>query len=107
MEPDERVYHQVGEAICQRLRVRSEPASAIRPGLRVVWLGDGASCIKLADKIQGFWSSRDACTLAWNRWWNDAQDSLPPCRRPQPPRPVLINSENVIVAILSDEALRP
>lgn len=108
MDSGEHVYCKVGEAICRRICARSEPLPLLKVGLRMIWLGDGGFGHQLLSKVdeRSCWPSKEACVLAWDKWWNGAQTSLPPCRRPQPPRPALVNNDNIIVALLTEEAVR-
>jgi len=98
----ESVYHRVAEAIRLR-RVRPH----VRSGLRLMWLGDGGECAKIGCQIAAnkLWSNKADCSHSWRCWWDGAKGYLPPCRAPGAPIPVFVNNLNVLVAILSEEAL--
>lgn len=98
----ERVYHQVAEAI--RLRRVQSP---VRDDLRLVWLGDGGEGAKIGSQIAAnkCWSNKADCSHSWKCWWDGAKGYIPSCRTPGAPIPVLVNNLNVLVAILSEEAL--
>ena len=98
----ERVYHQVAEVIL--LRATRSP---VRDDLRLVWLGDGGDGAKIGCQLAAnrIWSDKADCSHSWRCWWERTKGYLPPCRAPGAPIPVLVNNLNVLVAILSEEAL--
>jgi hypothetical protein len=104
----ESVYHRVAAAICARRKpIPPPPPSLIREGLRLAWLGDGGENYQIGQPIKEnqLWLTKAKCVHAWECWWAGAKTALPPCRKPCAPIPVLVNNLNVLVAILSEEAL--
>ena len=104
----ESVYHRVAAAICARRKpIPPPPLSLVREGLRLAWLGDGGETYQIGQPIKDnqLWTTKTKCSHAWECWWAGAKAALPPCRKPRDPIPVLVNNLNVLVAILSEEAL--
>ena len=113
----EGVYHRVAAAICARRKpIPPPPPSLIREGLRLAWLGDGGENYQINQPIKEnqLWLTKAKCVHAWECWWAGAKTAgdasralhyLPPCRKPRDPIPVLVNNLNILVAILSEEAL--
>ena len=103
----ESVYHRIAAAICARRKPLPSPPSLIRDGLRLAWLGDGGENYQINQPIKEnqLWLTKAKCVYAWECWWAGARTALPPCRKPRDPIPVLVNNLNILVAILSEEAL--
>lgn len=104
----ESVYHRVAAAICaRRKRLPSPPPLLIREGLRLAWIGDGGETYQIGQSVidSHLLPTKAQCSYAWECWWVGAKITLPPCRKPRDPIPVLVNNLNVLVAILSEEAL--
>lgn len=79
----------------------------IRPSLRIRWAACNVGDYVVGDRpdVKRLWQDAETCRADHDKWWETARHSLPGCRRPGPPYPVLIDDDGIVVGVLSPVAL--